>query len=208
MKTIDKNRKIDSFSSLFRGEEDIFKKYIPHVKIYGEYGCGQSTVYVCMHTKARIISVDTNKDWIERVKASIEDTSKVELIHVDLGPVREWGYPGSLSHSKDFINYSNSIWRRDKKICGVPLFKHKPDFILIDGRFRVCAFLTSLINAKKGTLILFDDYLNRPHYHVVEQFIKPIELGKTQALFKVGSRNLLLRQRIKKMIKQYANVLE
>ena len=34
-----------------------------------------------------------------------------------------------------------------------------PDLILIDGRFRVCCFLSSLKYGNVGTKILFDDYL-------------------------------------------------
>lgn len=36
-----------------------------------------------------------------------------------------------------------------------------PDLVLIDGRFRVACLLTALLKAKAGTVILFDDYLNR-----------------------------------------------
>jgi len=46
-----------------------------------------------------------------------------------------------------------------------------PNVILIDGRFRVACFLASLLLAKPGTIILFDDYVNRPHYHVVEKHL-------------------------------------
>ena len=33
------------------------------------------------------------------------------------------------------------------------------DCVLVDGRFRVCCFLTSLKNAEQGTRIIFDDYV-------------------------------------------------
>ena len=44
-------------------------------------------------------------------------------------------------------------------------------------------FLTSLKYAKTGTKIIFDDYFNRPEYHLVEEFVKPSEACGRQALF-------------------------
>jgi hypothetical protein len=45
-----------------------------------------------------------------------------------------------------------------------------PDTVLIDGRLRVAFFLYSLVSARVGTGILFDDHLDRPQYFVVEKF--------------------------------------
>ena len=64
-------------------------------------------------------------------------------------------------------------------------FNLKADVILIDGRFRVASFLFSLINAKEGSIIIFDDYMNRPHYHVVEEVLEVYENFGRQAVFKV-----------------------
>lgn len=49
----------------------------------------------------------------------------------------------------------------------------KDDLLAIDGRFRVQCFLYSLINADEGTILLFDDYCDRPYYHIVEEIIEP-----------------------------------
>ena len=56
----------------------------------------------------------------------------------------------------------------------------------MDGRFRVACFLTSLLNADAGSIIIFDDYTLRPEYHIVEIFEKPIEINKRQAAFQVS----------------------
>lgn len=61
----------------------------------------------------------------------------------------------------------------------------KPDLVLIDGRFRLACFLHSQLAAETGTPILFDDYTNRPQYHLVEEFC-PIEQSEgRQVLFSV-----------------------
>jgi hypothetical protein len=64
--------------------------------------------------------------------------------------------------------------------------KISPDLVLIDGRFRVFCFLTSVKFAPVGTKILFDDYINRPFYHVVEEFCERIDTCGRQALFEVS----------------------
>ena len=61
----------------------------------------------------------------------------------------------------------------------------KPDLVLIDGRFRVACFLHSLLAADAGTPLLFDDYTNRPHYHLVEEFCPIAQSEGRQALFRV-----------------------
>jgi hypothetical protein len=46
-----------------------------------------------------------------------------------------------------------------------------PDLVLIDGRFRVCCALTTLLKLKDRKFkLLFDDYMDRPHYNSVERF--------------------------------------
>jgi hypothetical protein len=54
---------------------------------------------------------------------------------------------------------------------------------MIDGRFRVACFLTSLIYAQPQTVILFDDYEDRPVYHVVEKHLKPVLMAGRMAKF-------------------------
>ena len=60
-----------------------------------------------------------------------------------------------------------------------------PDVVLIDGRFRVACFLTSLLKSKVGAVIIFDDYSDRNHYHVVEEFVEVSHLEQRQAIFVV-----------------------
>ena len=57
-----------------------------------------------------------------------------------------------------------------------------------------------LKKSKQGTKIIFDDYKNRPHYHIVENFIKPKKIYFDQALFVVPSKKKL---NIKKLIILY-----
>jgi hypothetical protein len=82
----------------------------------------------------------------------------------------------------NFVRYTESLWVREEK----------PDVVLIDGRFRVCGFLTSLMYANAGTIIIFDDYVCRPHYHIVEEFLEPDHFCGRQCIFKVPNKHSLI----------------
>jgi len=161
---------------LFDGDDHMFQREILSCQVYGEYGCGASTVWVAHHTAAKIVSVDSSAEWIAKVE--LETKSHREKLHidrVDLGEIAAWGYPTTYRYRSRFHDYVASPWRH-----GV-----KPDLVLIDGRFRVACFLHSLSTAEPGSRLIFDDYNNRPHYHLVEEFCPVKEREGRQALFLV-----------------------
>ncbi|MDB2388614.1 hypothetical protein N9W47_05090, partial [Alphaproteobacteria bacterium] len=79
------------------------------------------------------------------------------------------------SYRNNFIDYIGAVWH----------FNLKADVILIDGRFRVACFIYSLLNAEEGSVIIFDDYINRSFYHVVEEIVPRFDECGRQAVFKV-----------------------
>lgn len=162
--------------SLFDGESELFLKYIQNSNYYGEYGSGLSTIYVSNFSSVKGVSAETNILWVNKIKDNLSSELNMKLIHIDLGKVLHFGRPESYVYKDKFKDYLNSIW----------VGNFKPDLVLIDGRFRVACFLTSLINAERGTHIIFDDYRSRPYYHIVEKFEKPILQNKRQAVFKVN----------------------
>ena len=165
-------------SVLFSRNDALFKKVLKNVKIYGEYGCGKSTVWVLQNTNAQVFSVDTSTYWINEVsKNNIENNARLMIKHVDLGDVGDYGYPIDYSKGDIFNLYTDFLWNQDEK----------PSVVLIDGRFRVCCFLTSLKFADKGTHIIFDDYMHRPEYHIVEKYVERVEHCGRQCLFIVPS---------------------
>jgi len=161
---------------LFDGDDHMFQREILSCQVYGEYGCGASTVWVAHHTAAKIVSVDSSAEWIAKVELENESyREKLHIDRVDLGEIAAWGYPTTYRYRSRFHDYVASPWRH-----GV-----KPDLVLIDGRFRVACFLHSLLTAEPGTRLIFDDYNNRPHYHLVEEFCPVKEREGRQALFLV-----------------------
>jgi hypothetical protein len=105
----------------------------------------------------------------------------INLHFADVGPVGSWGRPIGYQRAANFNDYTDWIWASGRS----------PNVILVDGRFRVCCFLTCLVYGESGARILFDDYTNRPHYHFVEKYVKPSETCGRQALFVIPEKESL-----------------
>ena len=60
--------------------------------------------------------------------------SRLIINYIDLGKVGGWGRPINYDKINNFAKYTDFIWKQSEK----------PKLVLIDGRFRVCCFLTSL----------------------------------------------------------------
>jgi hypothetical protein len=187
-----------SSNELFAGDDMLFKTSFSKDTVYGEYGCGASTIWVSNTIGCEVFSVDSSKNWINFVHSKCKQNSKLISHLADVGPIGSMGRPLGYSRLENFNDYTDWIWMNDKK----------PNLVLVDGRFRVCCFLTSLIFAEKGTKIFFDDYTNRPHYHFVEKFIKPSETCGRQALFIVPKRGVLDIRGIKEAIVKFRFVFD
>ncbi|WP_371060679.1 hypothetical protein [Rhodosalinus sp. 5P4] len=151
-----------------------------------EYGSGGSTVLAAGLPGTRTFSVESDENWAEGLRSYIaaqHPDAAVTVHHADIGPTREWGHPERYRkrHVLRYLDYSRSVWKRED-------FLH-PDLILIDGRFRIGCFLTCLANLRRPTRILFDDYENRPRYHVVERYCRPVETVERLAVFEARPEN-------------------
>jgi hypothetical protein len=177
------SKQINLNPSLDLGGLEFFKHTVSRSKCLLEYGSGGSTVYAVNIAKVKnIISIDTSKEWVEKVLKSTNLTETELLIeHCDVGPVGDWGVPINRDKSSDFWRYTTRPWQIAKNHNFVP------DTILVDGRFRVASFLYSLLSARVGTIIMFDDYLDREHYFVVENFCKLSEKYGRMGVFYVDN---------------------
>lgn len=159
-------------TTLFSGDDALFKKLLARCTSYGEIGLGQSTVYASQQNHLeQIVSIDSSAEWIELVTPLVSK-SRVTLKHIDFGPVKQWGKPESYARIDEVDRYALAV-----------LEDGTPELILIDGRFRVFVFLSLVKHAPVGTQILFDDYSCRPHYLIVEEILRPIESCGKQSLF-------------------------
>jgi hypothetical protein len=154
---------------------------------YLEYGAGASTIMAAgVPTLQNIISVESDRDWLESVRIALQGQgaclAKHHLLYANLGQTGEWGFPVNSSRWQFYQKYSVDAWLhcKEKSI--------KPDLVLVDGRFRVACFLATLLFAEAGCRVLFDDYFDRPYYHTVEKYASPSDTIGRLSLFTVPSQ--------------------
>lgn len=158
---------------------EVFTDLLSNSSTYLEFGAGDSTVYASQNGVKTIISVDSSLEYVQyvnqKINSEIADVN-LNIFYVDIGKTGAWGRPVDNKGFKDYHMYYQ------KPIGYCQSNKIIPDLVLVDGRFRVACFLASVLmfpNVK----ILFDDYLERPHYHIVESVVGlPVMHGRS-ALF-------------------------
>ncbi len=189
--------KLRGGDSLFDGDDGLFKRLLNQASCYGEYGCGASTRWVLNNTAADVISVDTSRYWLEKT-ITAPHRDRLLIKHTDFGAVHSWGRPLDYNRRHSFADYTDFLWQQTSK----------PDVVLIDGRFRVCCFLTSLKYAAAGTAILFDDYIARPHYHIAEDYVARADTCGRQCLFIVPPKSAIDSAALDKDIIHFRHVME
>ncbi|WP_139247907.1 hypothetical protein [Hyphomicrobium sp. CS1GBMeth3] len=161
-------------------EIDLFSSFLRASASYFEFGMGGSTCLAASLVKSHVYSVDSDVSWIDRVREEVaESATEVSLIHVDIGPTGAWGTPINRNMAHLFDAYSLAITRP-----GFPPF----DLCLVDGRFRVACFLQAILHLDACAVVGIHDYTVRPHYHVVEEFARPIA-ASGQLVFFVKRKN-------------------
>jgi len=182
-----------------------FIQKIKDSKYYLEYGSGGST-YIAAQHKVNFISIES--DWfflkalIRKIKKDHLYNQNIQIYyHRSIGLTKKWSYP------IDSTNISEKKSRLYRDYSNPPveciLNDFIPDFIFIDGRFRVaCALkIIKLLNNKSSRwTIAIDDYFNRPHYHVVEKYA---ELNFCIGLMGVFTKGLALPNDIDRDISYY-----
>jgi hypothetical protein len=147
-----------------------------------EYGSGGSTVFAAnLPHNPKLFSIETDKQWSAKLDFSIKSTypnSNIHMRYVNIGHTKAWGRPQSHDSYFKYPNYAFGIYDD-------PTFD-EPDLILIDGRFRQACFYAALFKMTKPVTLLWDDYTNRPKYHGVERYFKPVEKIGRMARFEVS----------------------
>lgn len=141
---------------------------------YVEFGSGGST-YVAASKGIEFATVDSDAVFLEAVRQKIVengfyDPQSQTYHHGDIGVTGNWGRP---------VGYQQAtLERREafRKYSDLPLASFGndalPDLVLVDGRFRVACALKALrlLRDQSGWTIVVDDYVERPEYHVIEQY--------------------------------------
>lgn len=162
---------------------ELLKRKMTDCNVFLEYGAGGSTILAAKQGVHSIFSVESDLGFIDAVSKKLAETKNVDPlfspVFVDIGPTGNWGVPTDKTMAVRWPRYCVDVWDE------LRLADASPDLVLVDGRFRVACFLASLIFAKEGCTILFDDYVDRPQYHMVENFLRPASIAGRMAEFVV-----------------------
>jgi hypothetical protein len=171
-------------------EFEVFSRHYASADSIIEFGCGGSTVFGVQETKATIRSVESDRDWIAKLRdlpamAEAERTNRLEILHADIGATKEWGHPADPSTKEKWPIYSNLPWPAE------------PSLVFVDGRFRLACILNAILNVRPDTIIMVHDFWNRPAYHAALLFLDEVESIETLGVFK--PRSIFDRERVQAM---------
>lgn len=167
--------RITSFLPMWASKKEInlFLQYTLTSKNYLEFGCGGSTFLMIYATLANVISIESDKKFINHLlkndlllRASKNNgLNSLRLFHIDIGKVKEWGVPADEYKKENYPLYSQHIFKvlSQKEIENI-------DTIFIDGRFRVACTLCAILYCKSDVLIIIHDFWEREYYHIVLEF--------------------------------------
>jgi hypothetical protein len=153
-------------------ENDIkmFYNILDSITVYFEFGSGGSTYQASIRNNIKTIySVESDIEWQNSVNRVINKNNITYIFNeMDTQP-NTWGYPGKNATNTQKINYSNHIIILSK------IEQNQIDLVFIDGRFRVACCLKCYDVINDCCLIAFDDFLNRPQYHIVLNYFDIVE---------------------------------
>lgn len=156
----------------------MFENYLHKAQNYFEYGSGGSTYHAAMSGNIKkVYSVESDREWFDELKKILKNNSKVTYLFVDLkSKPNDWGNPGEGSTEEDWKKYSGQFPQLND------MERKKVDMILIDGRFRVACCLKCFEGMNPKCTIAFDDFLNRPKYHIVLDFFDIIDYTRNNRM--------------------------
>lgn len=147
-----------------------------------ELGAGASTIMAMATGLKAITTIDTDGALLDVLKNIFDglnnsETREFRALTVNTKFQGKWGHPLNLS-GKSFV----------RLYLGMIRDTPPADVVLLDGRFRLACFLEIARGVSKPTTILWDDYANRPGYHVIESVVRPVSFTGRMAIFNLTTR--------------------
>jgi hypothetical protein len=144
----------------------LFKNFLSCAQSYFEFGTGGSTCLAASLVKGPICSVDSSKEWLDKVRDEMPASEfERRLVYADIGPTGVWGYPSDQSDREKFLNYHELVWA-DSRL--------RYELYLVDGRFRVACFAQIIKRMNSDSIVAMHDYRSRKQYHIVEKIARPV----------------------------------
>lgn len=160
------------------GELGLFQSFTRHAQNYLEFGAGGSTCIAAASVGRSILSVDSSKDWLDKVGtlcAAYPEWVQPRLVHADIGPLKAWGAPADDSTRDRWPGYYEDIWRRPEAA--------QADLYMVDGRFRIACFMQILLHCQDDALIAMHDFRLRDSYAVILEVAREVASVETMSVF-------------------------
>ncbi len=143
---------------------------------YVEWGSGGSTFWALEYAQ-RVVSVENHVQWCTLmlkdpfIQCSIL-RGQLVFVCANAGPTKHFGYP-----------VNRATYKPEIYLDALEDFDISPDFILIDGRFRVAAAMNSMKWSKPNSVLMIHDYLDRKkwNYWDIEMFFDRIPIKAPQS---------------------------
>jgi hypothetical protein len=155
-----------------------WRRAISRTTVYLEYGSGGSTIEA-LQGAMHVYSVESDKlflDLVARQAGTAVAKGSFHPVHVDHGWTTKWGRPLFTWRTAERLDrwgkYTAAPWALIEQAGLVP------DFIFVDGRFRVASVLESLLRLPQGAdcLFMLDDFRQRSNaYSAVLRFATDVE---------------------------------
>lgn len=126
---------------------------------YLEFGAGGSTCLAARMVAEAVVAIDSSQEWLDRIAAVCADefyACKPVLVHADIGPLGNWGWPRDDLQRSRWPGYHGSIWSHPAAV--------DIDTYMIDGRFRVACFMQVTLRCRADAVIIMHDFADRPNY--------------------------------------------
>lgn len=146
-----------------KDEEEMFIDAVMGAEFYFEWGAGGSTFRACKNGVGKVVSVESQKSWIEEVKRydSVKTHPDITFHHIDINAGERMGRPDNNNKRDNFPSYSDVI----------DGYKDM-DVALVDGRFRLACACKAVINRVQS--ILIHDFTSRTHYHDILPYVEVV----------------------------------
>jgi len=164
-------------------ETDLFTGLLATATNYLEYGAGGSTLAAINSNAQRVVSIETDNNWLETVRNHPQALSAIAanrliLKYVDVGPVAEWGVPRTDDRLRNWPSYA-----------AAPFVETDFDFdtVLVDGRFRVHCLLALASCITQDARIFLHDYRFRHGYTIADKYFDVINEIDSSVLLRLRS---------------------
>ena len=167
--------------AMLASEIALFTSVMRCANRYVEFGSGGSTVLAHSMGCASIVTVDSSLAWLEKVKkaCALDGKTQIKMIHVDIGAVKDLGYPKDDSNKEHWDIYHSEPWT-DGDVAFA-------DTYLIDGRFRVACVIQTALRCPRHAIVMVHDFANRPYYHCILEVMREIARTDNLSVFQVRS---------------------